>query len=438
MIPDNGQRRHRRGRRALVVLGLALAALAAWASSALAATPGTVVLAGTDPAYTDVVLNTPEGDVPTTPGVFQLDVTVDGQTTRRVAFCIDATTMIGTGTTYPVSLQTASDDPVLASPGHLAAAWLINETPDLLAAATNKGLEAGAIQTAIWVLAGEVTPGTPTNDAVLNARANQLVALATGKALAGPVTIAANPATLTAGGTTTLNLTGTPGSTASLSVTSGQGTLSAAEVTFSPAGTASVTLTSAAAGAVTVGVSASGGQYWRATKTAANPVQDTAFVIPETYTAAATVTFTQAPTSVTPPPPPVEITQTPKPALTIGKKAPARQVAGSAVKYTITVRNSGKATARNVVVTDTIPSGMAYLRSSRAPASTGKKVTWKITSLAPGKSVTINVWLQAPSGLRGKKSNTATAVASGVKLVRATAATRFVPVPAKVQPAVTG
>ena len=437
----------------LVLLGL-LMALAA-AVPAQAATPGEVVVLDTDPEYASITVNKVGGGTATTsPGLFSLQVTpAGGAATTYPGYCVDTDHPIATGVPYSVSLQTAADDPTLASPGANSAAWLMQESGALIAAAGPTGspaqaLEAGAIQTAIWVVLGEADPAAPTSDTALNTRAAAIVALAAGKGPAGPVAISAASATTCAGGTgTTLNLTGAPGATATLAVTAGTATLSASQVTFSAAGTASVTLTSAAVGAVTVTATSVGAELTRATRlpgAGAEP-QETAVLVPRTYTAQVGVTFTNCAATGTTPgvttPTPV-VTPKPgiaqSPALAVTKTGRASALAGSQVPYTIVVRNTSKVIARSVVVTDTLPTGMAYLRSSLRPASVGKQIVWRIGNLAAGKSRTLRVWLQAPTGLSGTRTNLVQVSAQGTRTVRDTAVTRFRRVQGQFQPPVTG
>ncbi len=180
-----------RGHAGLLMLGLILVLAAA--VPARAATPAQLVLLDTDPEYGDVIVTTPAGAaVAATPGQFQLQVTpAGGVPTVHQGFCVDTEHPIGQGTVYDISLQTADDDPFLASPGANAAAWLIQEADAFIAAAPDPALEAGALQVAIWVSLGEALAAAPTDDPVLNARAAALLALAQGKGPAGPVSISA-------------------------------------------------------------------------------------------------------------------------------------------------------------------------------------------------------------------------------------------------------
>jgi uncharacterized repeat protein (TIGR01451 family) len=424
---------------------MGLLAALAFVVPAQAATPANLLLTGTDPVYSEVTVNIPGGGgVVTSPGVFNLQVTPSGgATTAYKGYCVDTSTPIGNGINYAVDLQTAADAAILASPGALQAAWLIQQTDALIAAAANKPLEAGALQTAVWVVMGEAVAGNPTSSAPLNARAAELVALSVGKGPAGPVAISAATASTCAGGPgTTLSLTGTPGATANLAVSAGTATLSATQVTFSAAGTASVTLTSGTVGSATVTVTSVGAELTRAVpKTVGAQPQQTAFLTPKTYTAAVTVAFancgpTITPNTPTPTTPKPSIAQAPS--LSVVKSGKATALAGSQLPYTIVVRNTSKVIARSVVVTDTLPPGLAYLRSSLHPVSVGKQIVWKLGNLAAGKSRTLTVWLQAPTSISGSRTNLVEVSAQGTKTVRDVAVTRFRRVEAQFQPPVTG
>jgi uncharacterized repeat protein (TIGR01451 family) len=425
----------------VLLLGLVLALAAV--VPAQAATPAQIVLLDTDPTYDEVIVTKPDGTtVAATPGQFQLQVTpAGGAATVHQGFCVDTDHPIGEGTVYDISLQTADDDPFLASPAANAAAWLIQEADALIAAAADPALEAGALQVAVWVSLGEAAAGAPTDDAALNVRAAALVALAQGKGPAGPVSVSAAASSTCAGGPgTTLTLTGAPGATASLAVTSGQGSLSASAVTFSAAGTASVTLSSAAVGPVQVTVTSAGSQLTRATRLpgAGTEPQETGFLTPRTHTASVTVAFTScgAPGPGGRPTRPPGAAQTPT--LGVVKSGPATTTAGAVVPYTIVVRNTSTTIARGVVVTDTLPAGMAYLRASRKPASLGKRIVWRLGALAPGARRTITVYLQAPSGISGVRTNLVQVSAQRAPIVRDSATTRFRRARAVLQPPVTG
>lgn len=95
-----------------------------------------------------------------------------------------------------------------------------------------------------------------------------------------------------------------------------------------------------------------------------------------------------------------------KPNLTIAKTpdagdAAAKVVAGGPATFTIKVKNTdGRATARNVVVRDELPTGLSYAAGSATavPSSgfsetnvNGQTITWRIASLGPNQTVTITL-----------------------------------------------
>ena len=104
-----------------------------------------------------------------------------------------------------------------------------------------------------------------------------------------------------------------------------------------------------------------------------------------------------------------------KASLAVEKTGPADAVLGSDVAYSITVRNTGSAVAKNVVVTDTVPSGMRHVSGQST-------LTFNVGDLAPGASKTIPVTLKANE--RGNFCNKATAVASNAKEVSKEACTQ--------------
>jgi uncharacterized repeat protein (TIGR01451 family) len=422
----------------LALLGLGVLLALAFALPARAATPAQVVLLGTDPQYSQVMVNLPGGGPPvgpTGPGQFQLQVTPAGGTpTVQQAFCIDSLNPIGPGTAYQLVLQTAADAPELANPAHAEAGWLMQEAHRLIAASPNPTLEAGAIQTAIWMILGQADPTTPTSDATLNARAQQIRALASGKKAAGPVSISAASASPAAGAPTTLTVTGTPGASATLAVTGG--TLSASQVTFGPSGTATVTLSPAGAGTATVTVTSNGVELTRAarppTSTGLEP-QETGFVVPRTHTASVNVAFTNSGTTAA-----SGVKRASAPRLVVIKTAPKTLKSGSQIPYIITVRNVGRVTARDVVVSDRLPSGLSYRTSSKRPHQVGRNMVWRVGDLRPGQSRTVRIVLQAPLGLVGSRTNTVVATAAQARRVTAAATTRLTRVSQQRIPAVTG
>jgi uncharacterized repeat protein (TIGR01451 family) len=94
-----------------------------------------------------------------------------------------------------------------------------------------------------------------------------------------------------------------------------------------------------------------------------------------------------------------------KPVLAIDKSGPEMAQLGSDVAYKIRVVNQGNFVAKNVVVTDDVPEGLAH-------ASGQKQLTFNVGDLAAGASKEIPVTLKAAQ--RGQFCNKATAVAENV------------------------
>ena len=93
------------------------------------------------------------------------------------------------------------------------------------------------------------------------------------------------------------------------------------------------------------------------------------------------------------------------------------------VKYTIVRPNTSKVTAKNVTLRDTLPSGLSFAKSSRLGTLATGRISFTLGTLKAGESRTVSVWLVANASVRGKRTNTATAQATGVAAVRANAVT---------------
>ena len=123
-----------------------------------------------------------------------------------------------------------------------------------------------------------------------------------------------------------------------------------------------------------------------------------------------------------------------RPALRVTKVGPARAVAGQQATYLITVRNTGRAAATNVVLADILPPGMTVTQRTRMA---GGNPTWRIGTLAAGASRTVRVQLRIDTQAAGRRCNVARATASNAATARAQACTRVSPIASAVQPAVT-
>lgn len=95
-------------------------------------------------------------------------------------------------------------------------------------------------------------------------------------------------------------------------------------------------------------------------------------------------------TSAVPGPPELEGSQ--KPSLSIEKQAPEEIQVGKAAVFRTIVRNEGRVTAHQVVVTDRVPQGTRMVDASPEHAQTpAGEVVWHLGSLEPGAEVTLTM-----------------------------------------------
>jgi uncharacterized repeat protein (TIGR01451 family)/gliding motility-associated-like protein len=68
--------------------------------------------------------------------------------------------------------------------------------------------------------------------------------------------------------------------------------------------------------------------------------------------------------------------------------------AGEEFSYTITVRNSGNASATNVVVTDDLPEGTTFVATGNGGTHNSGIVTWALDTIAPGDSIVLVLFVK--------------------------------------------
>jgi uncharacterized repeat protein (TIGR01451 family) len=73
--------------------------------------------------------------------------------------------------------------------------------------------------------------------------------------------------------------------------------------------------------------------------------------------------------------------------LAVSKSGLATAMLGDTLVYVVTTRNLGSADAAGVVVRDTLPLGVQFVRASRSGAAAGRVVTWTAMALANGAAV---------------------------------------------------
>ncbi len=99
-----------------------------------------------------------------------------------------------------------------------------------------------------------------------------------------------------------------------------------------------------------------------------------------------------------------------KPALLVTKTGPASVTLmepPAKVAYEITVKNTGDAEAKDVVVSDAIPSGATVASSDPNAAVAGGKATWTLRTLAAGQSRTVKLALNVPQAATIRNAATA-------------------------------
>lgn len=121
------------------------------------------------------------------------------------------------------------------------------------------------------------------------------------------------------------------------------------------------------------------------------------------------------------------VTEAKAPTLTITKRCPDRVLIGRAMRFEITVTNTGNAVAANTVVRDTIPAGTTFASATDGGTAGAGVVTWNLGNLAPGASRTVSLTLNG--GSAGALTNTATATAVCAADVNATCSTTLAGVP---------
>ena len=222
-------------------------------------------------------------------------------------------------------------------------------------------------------------------------------------------------------------------------MTSGQGTLSASQVTFSAAGTATVGLTSATAGTVQVSVASNGVEVTRATRltaerrAAGDRLRRPAHLQRDRQRDLHELRPGRERPALR------RVRPAGRPTLKVTKVAPKQLKSGAQVRYVITVTNTSRTVARNVVVSDRVPSGMAVPHEHQAPEpARASASSGSVGTLRPGQTRTFTVTLRAPTGLVGSRTNTVVASATRARTVTAAATTRFTRVSQQRIPAVTG
>ena len=96
------------------------------------------------------------------------------------------------------------------------------------------------------------------------------------------------------------------------------------------------------------------------------------------------------------------------------------------IPFLITVRNVGPGVAHEVWVSDRLPAGTSVLYRPSGATLSGGFLRWRIGDLAPGRSVTVGLWLRTDTNEARNLCNTARAVAGNAARVLDRACTRVI------------
>lgn len=110
-----------------------------------------------------------------------------------------------------------------------------------------------------------------------------------------------------------------------------------------------------------------------------------------------------------------------QPVLAITKTGSERAYLGRKISYDIIVANKGDAPATNVVLTDSIPAGVAEVVASDGGQVAGATATWNLGTIAVGQSRKVTIGYLPQSA--GSFSNTASVAATCAESVKASAKT---------------
>jgi len=115
------------------------------------------------------------------------------------------------------------------------------------------------------------------------------------------------------------------------------------------------------------------------------------------------------------------VTNVRQPKLRIVKTGPQRQYLGRPLAYEIMVSNEGDGPAKNTIIEDTIPTGVASIEATAGANISGTKLVWELNTLAPNASRKVRVSYIPTTA--GTLTNSATATAYCAEAVTASMST---------------
>jgi uncharacterized repeat protein (TIGR01451 family) len=124
----------------------------------------------------------------------------------------------------------------------------------------------------------------------------------------------------------------------------------------------------------------------------------------------------------------------------VAKTGPSGASTGDTVVFVVTTTNAGPNPARDVVVVDSLPSGLTFQKASGGASRVGSTLTWTLGTVAAGSTVVDSIWTTAPG--QGTFQNVArvssSSVDPGTGNDRDTHTVQVVPVAANLQVQKTG
>jgi uncharacterized repeat protein (TIGR01451 family) len=110
--------------------------------------------------------------------------------------------------------------------------------------------------------------------------------------------------------------------------------------------------------------------------------------------------------------------------LKVTKLAPRGVRAKRRIAFRIVIANTGSALAKNVVIVDRIPAGLALVRLPKGATLSGGVLRWRIGDLAPGRRIQVGFWTVSTRARR--VCNTASASAGNAPSARGSACVRVI------------
>lgn len=430
-----------------------------FASVPIAALAALGLLSGTATAATqEAVVTLPAGGV--TPdagggfGVYNFSVAHAGPnafpfaTGDKRGHCVEATVAAGSG---PATLKSDGEALAADSPTeNNRLAWLMLSSTYNQDTSGASGLtlaqRAAAHQSATWQITDPGLAQTISSDPAVAAEAARLVTASAGNQAAAQQSaamVALAAAAPCGAGTRGIQVSGAPFSSADLTIGSVNGTFTGGGKTTTLDLGSNGTATAEVTGDVgTVTISGTVSQS-KLVHVDFGETQDFAYAQPTPVAMQLAIDFLPCTTGSTPTAPaapsaPVGATGRNIASLRVIKRGPRRARAGRKALFTITVKNTSRTIARNVVLTDRLPGGMVLAKRTAGMRLRGRAVSMRVGSLGPGRSTTRRVPVSILRQTQGRRCNRVRVTSSNARPRGARSCVTVRRVIRRVSPAVTG